>query len=509
MRTTRLLESEKGFYHVVTALICFLIIVVTACVLLVCYFIDVNRQDKTNAAVSKAEAYNEVYFSDRILNGVSVSGNDVGGMTVNQAKEFLSGNVDYTIDISKLVISFEGKEWEIDKDRFALSIDVDNAVKKAYGIGRTGTQEERREANEKLSNGGKIDISAISASDASFLRETLESIKKEIDIQKKDASVTFTYENGPKFSYTDEVTGRSLNVDKAYDEICKVIENTKHGVASYELTLEEVQPKIRRADIEKDYKLVGKYKTYISSTKNNRRNNITIALACFNGRVWMPGETLSFNQWVGERTAEKGFGNGVYINEEQLYDETMGGGICQVSTTIYYCALLCGANSQGQNAPIEITERRPHTWPSVYIDKGLDATISWPHTDLKMYNNSATPYFIRTYMTNTYVNVEIYGTPLPNNATVKIETEILEETSAGEPEYIEDKKNQYNLQPGQAKLIQAEHKGYVINVYQIWQEPGKEDIKSLITVSRYNPIPAKYYYGSGAAPIKEAAQPTG
>ena len=209
----------------------------------------------------------------------------------------------------------------------------------------------------------------------------------------------------------------------------------------------------------------------------------------------MPGETLSFNQWVGERTAEKGFADGVYINDQQLYDETMGGGICQVSTTIYYCSLLCGANMVGRNAPIEITERRPHSWPSVYIPAGLDATVSWPHTDLKLYNNNQTPYFIRTYMSATYVNVEIYGMPLPNDAKVTIETETIETIPPGEPEYIEDTKNEHNLAPCQTKLAQEARTGYSINVYQIWSEPGKEPIKTLLMVSKYNPVPAKYYIG--------------
>lgn len=489
------IDSEKGYYNLITLFICFGIIVLTGVVLCTTYLVKAISQNQMLNKISIEQEYNDIYFSDKILPGVSVSGNDIGKMSKDEAKSMLTKSVSNNISVEQIVLSFEGKTWTIGADKLALAIDIDYAVERAWKIGREGDSAERDNTLDKLVSGEKIDVSATTITDSSNIMALLEEIKAEIDIKRKDATVTFTYDNGPVYTYTDEVVGRSLNLKKTYNEICDLLKDDSK-VINYAITPEEQLPQIKRADIEKEYTLVAKYKTYISSANTARRRNITIALEAFNARTWMPGETLSFNQWVGERTAEKGFGNGVYINEQQLYDETMGGGICQVSTTVYYCALLCGANKAGQNAPIVITERRPHTWPSVYIDKGLDATISWPHTDLKLFNNSQTPYFLRTYMTSTGVNVEIYGTPLPNNAKVKIETEVIEEILPGEPEKIIDTQNKYNLAPGEEKLVQEAHTGYTINVYQIWSQPGQEDIKSLITVSKYNPVPAKYYVGA-------------
>ncbi len=488
------IDSEKGYYNLITLFICFGIVVLTGIVLCTTYIVKATKQDKILDKINIEQEYNDIYFSDRILPGISVSGNDIGKMTKQEAKDFLLQSVSNNIDVEQIILTFEGKSWSISKDSLALAIDIDYAVERAWKIGRDGDEQERNGALEKLTSGEKIDISATTITDSTQIMALLENIKAEIDIKRKDAAVTFSYNNGPIYTYTDEVVGRSLNLKQTYNEICDLIREDSKTI-NFELSPEVQLPQIKRSDIEKEYTLVAKYKTYISSANTARRRNITIALEAFNNRTWMPGETLSFNQWVGERTADKGFGNGVYINEQQLYDETMGGGICQVSTTVYYCALLCGANRAGQNAPIVITERRPHTWPSTYIDKGLDATISWPHTDLNLFNNNQTPYFLRTYMTSTGVNVEIYGTPLPNNATVKIETEIIEEIAAGEPEKIMDTENKYNLLPGQEKLVQDAHNGYTINVYQIWSQPGQENIKSLITVSKYNPVPAKYYVG--------------
>lgn len=488
-------DSDKGYYNFITLFICLGIIVLTSVILCVTYIVKSTAQDKMLNKINIEQEYNDIYFSDKILPNISVSGNDIGKMSKEEAKQVLLQSVSNNIDVEEIVLTFEDKQWKIGKEDLALAIDIDYAVERAWKIGREGTTQERDEIMERLSSGEKIDVSATTITDKTKIMALLESIKSEIDIKRKDATVTFTYDNGPIYTYTDEVVGRSLNLKATYNEICDLIRDDQ-SIITYQLSPQTQLPQIKRADIEKEYTLVAKYKTYIAKTNTQRRRNITIALEAFNGRTWMPGETLSFNQWVGERTADKGFGNGVYINEQQLYDETMGGGICQVSTTVYYCALLCGANRAGQNAPIVITERRPHTWPSVYIDKGLDATISWPHTDLKLFNNNQTPYFLHTYMTATGVNVEIYGTPLPNSASVKIETEILEEIPAGAPEKIIDTENKYNLAPGQEKLVQEARTGYTINVYQIWQQPGQEDIKSLITVSKYNPVPAKYYVGA-------------
>ncbi len=506
-------ESDKVYFHIITGIICLGIVLVTAAAILVSYVYKSNSQNGLTEEYYAIKETNDKYFSGKILDGVTVSGIDVGGMTVEEAKAHLSGTVNYNIKTRGLIIKYGQKQWNIGAETLKLSVDVEKAAKMAYKVGRTDvTEEDRVEKLNILSSGGKVDVSAIIISDPQPLYDTLLAIKKDVDVEAKDATVTFTYTNQPTYAYTDEVVGYSLDVYKAYYGIEALLVNQEE-VITYTLEPEVINPRIKRADIEKEYTLVGKHTTTLSvNSPSGRIQNITRALEALDNRVWMPGETFSFNQWVGARTVENGFGLGVFINEDQQYDETIGGGICQVSTTIYYAALLSGANSVGRNAPMEIIERRPHSWPSVYIDKGLDATISWPHTDLKIYNNTSTPYFMNTSITRKgsllYVTVEFYGTPLPNNAKVKIETEIISEVAPPEPEMIPDKENKYNLQPGQSKIVTEARTGYTINVYQIWSEPGKEDVKSLITVSKYEPVQAKIYTSTLQATPTPTPTPT-
>jgi len=501
------LPQDRAYFHIVTVIMCLLVLLLASAVILVDYFVRTDASSKLLGEFNDAEVYNENYFSGKILNGVTIAGYDVGGMSEDEAKVFLAANVNYNINIKQLILRYGASMWTLELNKLVLTVDIDHAVTKALAVGRSGTDEERNEAIAKLKGGGTIDISATKISDAQLLANELISIKKEIDVARKNAEVSFKFENEPVYSYTDETVGSSLDVNKAYNDICELVA-TNQETLEYWLKPDIVEPEIKRADIEKGYSLVGKYTTWLSaSSKAGRIQNITTALLSLDERVWLPGETFSFNQWVGARSEEKGYGLGVFINEQAQYDEVVGGGICQVSTTMYYCALLCGANMQGRNAPIEIIERRPHTWPSEYIDKGLDATVSWPSTDLKMYNNSKTPYFLHTYITKAngviYVNVEIYGTPLPNNASVKIETEVVEEIPITN-EYVVDTQNQYNLSLGQEKAEKG-HAGYTVNVYQIWSEPGKESIKSLLTVSKYNMIPAKIYISAETKAQRDAA----
>ena len=507
MKENRLYYSDRAFYHIITLLICLTILVAAGISVLIDYTVQSSEEKHMCEAFTAAEEYNDIYFSGRILKGVTISGYDVGGMTSEEAHSYLETCVDYKINTEELVLNYGDSSWKLGKDKLMLTIDVDYAVDRALKLGRDGTDEERTEVFDKLNNGETIDISPTKISDPLPLMEELLSIKSQIDIQMKNASASFRYNGSPSYSYTDEVVGSSLDIYKAYENISQLLAKNTSTI-SYTLQPDVVKPKILRSDIEKEYTLVGKYTTNLSaSAASGRIQNITVALSSLDERVWMPGETFSFNEWVGARSEERGYGLGVFINEQQQYDQVTGGGICQVSTTMYYCALLCGANMQGQNAPIEIIERRPHTWPSEYIDKGLDATVSWPSTDLKLFNNSQTPYFIHTYMekkgVRLYVNIEIYGTPLPNNAKVRIETEIVEEIPATQ-ETIVDTENKYALALGQEKIDKG-HNGYTVNVYQIWSEPGKEDIKSLITVSRYNMISEKRYISAETKAAEDAA----
>jgi len=113
----------------------------------------------------------------------------------------------------------------------------------------------------------------------------------------------------------------------------------------------------------------------------------------------MPGETFSFNQVVGERTEQRGYQSGPVIVGNQV-ESGLGGGICQVSSTLYNTILLGNINA---------TERMHHTMPSSYVPLGMDATVDWGNIDYKFRNNLQSPVYIEAYTSNGNVVFNLYS----------------------------------------------------------------------------------------------------
>ena len=173
-----------------------------------------------------------------------------------------------------------------------------------------------------------------------------------------------------------------------------------------DLTTEELQAKLYR----------DKLATYtaVHSSHSGRNNNLKLACAAVNGLILKPGEVFSYNGTLGERTRAKGYqAASAYIGGETV--DTVGGGICQISSSLYYCALL---------SDLEIVDRKNHGYVSSYMPKGMDATVSWPSLDFKFKNNMDYPIKIEAYSNGGTTTVSIYGTD-ERDYYVKMEYEVL------------------------------------------------------------------------------------
>ena len=140
--------------------------------------------------------------------------------------------------------------------------------------------------------------------------------------------------------------------------------------------------------------------TSLKGSSGNRINNVELAAKALNGKVLMPGEQLSYNATLGQRTKESGYKEaGAYSNGAVVQE--VGGGICQVSSTLYYCALL---------ANLKIDYRVNHYFPVGYLPAGFDATVSWKSPDFKFTNDREYPIKLVAYVSGNSLTVEIQGT---------------------------------------------------------------------------------------------------
>lgn len=267
-------------------------------------------------------------------------------------------------------------------------------------------------------------------------------ILDEFYIAPKDASVDMqTFEPVPG-SY-----GYSFNLETAQ----KLVDAAEYGEV-IRIPMEYIAPEVLDETILfRD--VLGEGRTAHSNSQN-RTTNLKLACQALNGKVLNPGETLSFNDTLGQRTAAKGYKEAPsYANGEVT--NSLGGGICQVSSTLYYAALI---------ADLDIVSRTNHSYPSSYIDYGMDATVSWGSPDFKIRNSTNYPIKIEATVENGYVDIRILGTA-EKNYYIQMEYEI---TNTYKPE-VEYRDFEYNNAEGykDGDVIKEGVTGYYVKTYKL------------------------------------------
>ena len=274
------------------------------------------------------------------------------------------------------------------------------------------------------------------------------------------------------FAVTGEVYGYTFNLDNAK----ALLEDVEYG-STVRIDMEYMIPEVLSAELVSSLHadVLGSCETPHTGNAN-RNTNLSLACQAINGLVLQPGDTFSFNDVVGERTAERGYRSApAYANGETVSE--IGGGVCQVSSTLYYCVLL---------ADLEVTERQNHSYISTYIDKGMDATVSWNGPDFKFRNSSSYPIRIEAEVSGGNVKIQILGTDA-KDYYVEMEYEVAGYL-AEETEY---KEFEYNNAEGYSDgdIVQKGVNGEVVDTYKhrISKETGKEISEEYVTRSYYKP----------------------
>ena len=205
-----------------------------------------------------------------------------------------------------------------------------------------------------------------------------------------------------KFTVIDDVEGCDFNVTKAQD-IWEAAAPAADVEIPIKLTFPEVTGDYLRSLLYRD--VLGSMTTYFPKSNENRISNIQLACSRIEGTILYPGDVFSYNDALGERTEAAGFKMaGAYSNGEVV--EELGGGICQVSSTLYSAMLY--------SYRVNTVQRNPHYFPVDYLEKGYDATVSWPKPDFKFRNDTDYPIKIVTHCNaeEKSLTIEIMGTNL-------------------------------------------------------------------------------------------------
>jgi len=262
------------------------------------------------------------------------------------------------------------------------------------------------------------------------LTKTIEKIEKNIYIKPQNAKLKINSNTEKVFHINNEIVGRIVDKNKLINDICLNFlqsNNMQINVPTIKLL-----PEITKQDFQKFSHLRADFSTSIASSTKDRKHNIKNALQTLNKVEIAPNEVFSFNKTIGRRTRENGYREAkIIVNNE--FVEGVGGGVCQVSSTLYNSALLAG---------LEIVEANKHSKQVNYVKYGFDAMVNFGSSDLKFRNNTSEKITIITNFSTNNLRIRIFGATL-NNTKYKLTNEIVNTT---EPqEIIElDTENKYS-----------------------------------------------------------------
>jgi len=409
-----------------------------------------------------------ILYRDTIYNGIEIEGVDVSGLSIVEARKKLEKQFDNEQSAKKIQFVYGTKTWDISIQEIDYSYDYTKALQEAYETGRKGNYFHRlakvlslyREPHtiqlEPIYDAGKLDA-------------VLEKLRGEIEQPPKDARIS---RQGGKFVIQEEQIGLQLDVKKLKSLLEKDISKLKYAEeVQLDIPVEVVSPKITAESLSVIEDLLGKYTTKFSTSNYNRVQNIRLAAKAIDGTVLLPGEVFSFNDVVGPRTKDRGYQDAPVIFEGEFVDG-LGGGVCQVSSTLYNAALLSG---------LKIVERIKHSIPSTYVPKGRDATVSYGIIDFKFENNLSHPIYLEAYISGNSLNVCVYGKKTTNQ-TIQIHS-VENEVVKRDVEVKYDPK----LPEGQERIEQKGRDGYKVTTYKIIYENGVEVRREKVSTDYYKP----------------------
>ena len=468
----------------------------------------------------------------RILSGIYIDTVNVSGLTKEEAKEALSNALNNNL---ALTIRIYNGDYETSflPEQIEAKFDIDAAIDAAYRIGRDGsfiqnnytilftllepvsiqpTLQYNEEAlnsiassiAEKLPDkviepsyyvedsnliitkghsGNVVDTESLKQQMITIIQNTRET-KKEIEIpvnyvecqaidldaiyqEVKKAPQDAYYTSDPFVVYP-HVNGVDFAI--SLEEAKKLLEEDKE---EYTIPLQSIPPAVTTNQIgtEAFPDLLSSFKTYYYESNVNRTTNLKLSASKINGTVLLPGEVFSYNQVVGKRTIEAGYRDAAIYSGGKVVDG-LGGGICQISSTLYDAVVL---------ANLEIVERSNHGFVTSYLDAGWDATVVYGAIDFKFKNSRKYPIKIVASVSNGVAEFQIFGKKEEVEYEVDIETKVIASIPF-KVRYVNDS----TLAAGKTKVLQGGSNGCKVEAYKVLKQNEQEVSRTLLSRDTYN-----------------------
>ena len=361
-----------------------------------------------------------------------------------------------------------------------LNIDVDKAVTEAFSLMRDMNVPYDTFMLQVQQIASGKDVAPVPGYDIDSVNRFIEYLSGFLDTPAVNSSITM---KDNQIVYTLEAIGQGIDREALVETILNTDPLSGKTIS---IPIHDLEPTITQEMLQSKFVLRGSYTTSFSDSTKNRKYNIRFGAEKINGIILKPGDVFSANDTLGTRTRKNGWKNaGAYESGEVV--QQAGGGVCQLSSTLYNAALY---------ADMEIVERRNHSMPVHYVDRGRDATINSVGNiiDFKFKNNTSSDIIIIAYTEGNNLHMEIYGVPFETDEydEIKIRTKQVSSQSIKTVyEYLDNMPTSYK------KTISKGSKGYTVKTFKDYYLGGTlVKTEELQPISKYTMFPKKVEVGT-------------
>lgn len=408
-----------------------------------------------------------------IRDGVYAGEMKLSGLTEEQADSMIRNYVEELGRDTVVLVAAGGREVEVSASELGIRWNNPEIVQEAALLGTQGNVIQRYKALKDLLHENKVyDIELVY--DVAAINDILVNRCSIYDQKAVDADLV--REDG-RFVVIEGQTGYQLDVEASIDAVYDFMDEQWNGNGGrISLCIATQQPRGSAEELAQITDILGTCTTDFSSSNSNRTGNVNNGCSKINGTLLYPGDEFSATETVSPFTVANGYAlAGAYSNGKVV--ESIGGGICQVSTTLYNAVL---------QAELQVTMRYPHSMIVSYVSPSADAAIAESAgKDFRFINNTDYPIYIEGYTKNKKITFNIYGKETrSSDRQVRYESEILE--------VINPTVDNITADPGKALgyiSTESAHTGYKARLWKIVKENGKEVSREIVNSSNYNVSP--------------------
>lgn len=444
---------------------------------------EIIMQDSENQIILKIDDYETTMNSKQLEINFDVNKSVENAYNIGRKGNIIKNN--YDILFAKLFKKEIPLELNYNKEELSKQIDdIDSKIpnkltQTSYYIdgenliitkGKKGNIVKR----EELSNKIEERINTFSNIQDAILIPVEEKEPDAIDLEKIHSEI---YKEATNAYYTTEPFKIYPHIDGV--DFLITMEEAKNIIIEdkeeYSIPLKIIKPDITTDKIGSEAfpDLLATFSTKYDASNKARSTNLSLASEKINGTVIMPEETFSYNKVVGERTIAAGYKEAKVFENGKVVDG-LGGGICQISSTLYNTVVL---------ANLEIVSRRNHQFTTSYVAAGRDATVVYGSTDFEFKNTRTYPVKLKCSVKNGIAQIDLYGLKEEVEYQIKIQPSVIEVIEP-KTKYQED----FSLESGKEKVIQKGSKGYKTVTYKIFYLDGKIVKKEILSKDTYNPM---------------------